>query len=69
VGRRQKIRAGDLVGAFVNELGLPGSALGNITLSENQSFVAVERGIAKARLKKMLEFKVKGRAARARLLW
>ena len=69
VGRRQKIRAGDLVGAFVNELGLPGSALGNITLSENQSFVAVERGIAKAQLKKMLEFKVKGRAARARLLW
>lgn len=69
VGRRQKIRAGDLVGAFVNELGVPGTSLGNITLAENQSFVAVERNVAKSQLKKTLEFRVKGKGARARVLW
>lgn len=69
VGRRQKIRAGDLVGAFVNELGVPGTSLGNITLAENQSFVAVERSVANNQLKKTLEFRVKGKGARGRVLW
>jgi len=46
VGRRRGVRPGDLVGAIANETGVPGSAIGRITIVENKSFVEVPPEVA-----------------------
>ncbi len=46
VGARNGIRPGDLVGAFANELGVPGQAIGRITIAERKSFVALDKAVA-----------------------
>ena len=68
LGRRQKIRPGDLVGAFVNQLQVPAEALGNITVSDNQSFVAIAADSISKNLQPVGDLKIKGRSARVRVL-
>ena len=41
VGRKDKVRPGDLVGAIAGESGIPGSALGHIDIQQGFSFVDV----------------------------
>jgi ATP-dependent RNA helicase DeaD len=41
VGQRQGVRPGDLVGAFANELGVPGNEIGRITIAERKSFINI----------------------------
>ena len=42
-GRKEKLRAGDVVGALVKEAGVPGEAIGKIDLRERTCAVAVAR--------------------------
>ncbi len=67
-GRKDKIRAGDILGALTGENGLPASKIGKITITDLHSYVAVERGSAKQALKRLSTNKVKGRNIKARLL-
>lgn len=67
-GKKQKIRAGDILGALTGENGIDGKQVGKIQIMDNKSYVAVTQGVAKAALKKISEGKMKGRSYRARRL-
>ena len=67
-GRKNKVRAGDILGALTAKTDLPGVQIGKIDLLDGCSFVAVERPIAKQALKILNEGKIKGRKFKARKL-
>jgi ATP-independent RNA helicase DbpA len=60
-GKKEKVRAGDILGALVNEAGLAATQVGQINILEKQSYVAIESGQFKAVLSKMMNGKIKGR--------
>ncbi len=66
VGRKNKIRPGDLLGALTGDAGLSGEQIGKIDIFDVVSFVAIERLAAGQVLKYFSEGKVKGRKVRAR---
>ena len=63
-GRKEKIRAGDILGALTVNTNIPGSKIGKIDIFDKYSYVAVEAGIAKQVLKILTEGKIKGRKFR-----
>jgi ATP-independent RNA helicase DbpA len=65
-GKRQKLRAGDILGALTGDNGIPGQAVGKIQLFDTCAYVAVRREAANAALKKLGEGKLKGRSFRVR---
>ena len=67
-GRKNKVRAGDILGALTSNTDLPGKQIGKIDLLDLCSFVAVERPIAKQALKILSEGKIKGRKYKVRKL-
>jgi len=67
-GRKNKVRAGDILGALTANTDLPGKQIGKIDIFDNQAYVAVERPIAKQALKILSEGKIKGRKFRVRKL-
>ena len=67
-GRKEKIRAGDVLGALTKDLGFAGAQIGKINVNEFSTYVAVERDIAQAVLRKLDGAKVKGRSVKVRLL-
>ena len=67
-GRKDKLRAGDLLGALTGDGGLPGSAIGKIALHDFVVYVAVECDQARAAVERLNGRKVKGRQYKARLL-
>ena len=67
-GRKEKIRAGDVLGALTKDLGFAGAQIGKINVNEFSTYVAVERDIAQAVLRKLDGAKVKGRGVKVRLL-
>lgn len=67
-GRKDKIRAGDILGALTSKTDLPGKQIGKIDIFSNVSYVAVERPIAKQALKILNEGKIKGRKYKVRKL-
>ena len=67
-GRKNKIRAGDILGALTSKTSLPGKQIGKIDIFDNFSYVAVERSVAKQALKILTEGKIKGRKYRPRKL-
>jgi ATP-independent RNA helicase DbpA len=67
-GRKDKVRAGDLLGALTANTDLPGKQIGKINISDKLAYVAVERPIAKRALKILTEGKIKGRKFRVRKL-
>ena len=67
-GRKNKVRAGDILGALTANTHLPGKQIGKIDLFDNHAYVAVERPIAKQALKILSEDKIKGRKFKARKL-
>lgn len=42
-GKKQKVRAGDILGTLTKDLGLEGSVIGKIDILEKYSYVAIER--------------------------
>ena len=67
-GRKDKVRAGDILGALTAKTDLQGKQIGKIDLFDNFSYVAVERSIAKQALKILSEGKIKGRKFKVRKL-
>jgi len=67
-GKKQKLRPGDIVGGLTGKDGIPGAAIGKITVSSNWSYIAVESGLVKAALKKIQNDKLKGKTFRVRIL-
>ncbi len=67
-GRKDKLRAGDILGALTANDKLSGKQIGKIDIFDKQTFIAVERPIAKQALKILSEDKIKGRKFRVRKL-
>jgi ATP-independent RNA helicase DbpA len=67
-GRKDKIRAGDILGALTANTDLPGKRIGKIDIFDKIAYVAVERQVAKQALSILTEGKIKGRSFRARAL-
>jgi ATP-independent RNA helicase DbpA len=65
-GRKEKIRAGDVLGALTKDLGLPGSAIGRIDVNDFSTYVAVQREWADKALRGLNAGKVKGRSVKVR---
>jgi ATP-independent RNA helicase DbpA len=67
-GRQEKLRPGDLLGAFTGELGLPGDAVGKIDVGQTRAYVSIARARAEATLQAIRgasgRIKVKGKAFR-----
>ncbi|RKZ70987.1 MAG: ATP-dependent RNA helicase DbpA [Gammaproteobacteria bacterium] len=67
-GRREKIRAGDILGALTANTDLSGNQIGKIDIFDIIAYVAVEQAIAKQALEILTEGKIKGRRFRVRRL-
>ena len=71
-GKKQKVRAGDILGALTGKDGgensIPGTAVGKINISDNWAYVAVSRDVYKMALQKLGQGKLKGRSFRVRLI-
>ena len=67
-GRREKLRAGDILGALTVNTDLPGKKIGKIDIFDIIAYVAVEQAVARQALKILTEGKIKGRRFRIRKL-
>lgn len=67
-GRKQKVRAGDILGALTGDAGLDGSCIGKILILDNSSYVAIERAALRQTMNYLSQGKIKGRSIRARRL-
>jgi ATP-independent RNA helicase DbpA len=67
-GRKEKIRAGDVLGALTGDAGYTREQIGKINVTEFCTFVAVERAIASEAMQKLNAGKVKGRNVKVRLM-
>ena len=67
-GRKDKIRAGDVLGALTGEAGFTREQVGKISINEFSTYVAVDRRIAREAAHKLSTGRVKGRSVKVRLL-
>ena len=67
-GRKEKIRAGDVLGALTGEAGFAKAQVGKIDINEFSTYVAVERGVARDAAAKLAAGTVKGKRVKVRLL-
>ena len=67
-GRKEKVRAGDILGALTGEAGIDGKAVGKITISDYASYVAIARQDSEKALERLLDGRIKGRKFKVRRL-
>jgi ATP-independent RNA helicase DbpA len=67
-GRREKIRAGDVMGAMCADFGYAREQIGKISVNDFSTYVAVDRAIAAQACAKLNAGRVKGKMVKARLL-
>jgi len=67
-GRKEKIRAGDVLGALTGDAGYTREQVGKINVNEFSTYVALDRSIANEALHKLTVGKVKGKSVKVRLL-
>ncbi|MEZ8100881.1 ATP-dependent RNA helicase DbpA [Vibrio bivalvicida] len=67
-GKKQKVRAGDILGALTKQAGLDGQKIGKINILAMVSYVAVAHDIVKPALKQLQTGKMKGRNFKARVM-
>ncbi len=60
VGKKQKLKAGDILGAIAGESGMPGRAVGSIDMYDKYTFVDVPKKYYKQVMKSMKNKKIKG---------
>lgn len=60
-GKKDKVRKGDLLGALTGDVGLKGSAIGQIDIYDRQSYVAIESAFIDEAQKKLSRGKIKGK--------
>lgn len=67
-GRKNKVRAGDILGALTANTDLAGKQIGKIDIFDTLAYVAVEHAIAEQALKILSEGNIKGRKFKVRKL-
>lgn len=67
-GRKEKIRAGDVLGALTGDCGYAKEQVGKINVNEFSTYVAVDRAIAAEAVRKLSAGRVKGKSVKVRLL-
>ncbi len=67
-GRKEKIRAGDVLGALTGEAGFTKEQVGKIHVNEYSTYVAVDTRIAQEALHRLSNGRVKGKMVKVRLL-
>ena len=67
-GRKEKIRAGDVLGALTGDAGFSKEQVGKINVNEFSTYVAVDAKIAKVAVHRLSEGKMKGKTVKVRLL-
>jgi ATP-independent RNA helicase DbpA len=67
-GRKEKVRAGDILGALTGEAGIDANAVGKITISDYASYVAIARQVADKALERLRDGRIKGRKFKVRRL-
>jgi ATP-dependent RNA helicase DbpA len=67
-GRKEKIRPGDVLGAMTGEAGFTREQVGKITVTDQSTYVAVARKIAREAVRKLPAGKVKGKTVKVRAL-
>jgi ATP-independent RNA helicase DbpA len=60
-GKKDKVRAGDILGALTGEVGLKGSSIGKIDIYDRQSYVAIESKLIDEAHKQLKNGKIKGK--------
>jgi ATP-dependent RNA helicase DbpA len=65
-GRSDKLRPGDLLGALTGDAGIVSGAIGKINTYDTRTYVAIDRKLAGAALKRLREGKIKNRKFRVR---
>ena len=60
-GKKDKIRAGDILGALTGDAGLKGSSIGKIDIYDRQSYVAIENSLIDEAHKKLKNGKIKNK--------
>ncbi len=61
IGKKQKVRPGDILGAIAGETGIPGDIVGTIDMYDKYTFVEVPRNVAPDVLEAMSHAKIKGK--------
>ena len=61
IGKKDRVRIGDILGAVAGESGMEGALVGTIDMYDNFSFVEVPQENAAAVLEAMNHSKIKGR--------
>ena len=67
-GRKEKIRAGDVLGALTKDLGYAAAQIGKININEFSTYVALQSDIAQQAMSGLVAAKIKGRNVKVRLL-
>ena len=67
-GRKEKIRAGDVLGALTGDAGFAKEQVGKINVNDFSTYVAVDRRIAQEALRRLSDGRVKGKSVKVRLL-
>ncbi len=67
-GKKDKLRPGDLLGAFTGDGGLTMEQVGKINITEFKTYVAIDRTIAKEAFARLSTCNIKGRRFRMRYL-
>jgi len=67
-GRKEKIRPGDVLGALTGEAGYTREQVGKITVTDQSTYVAVARDIAREAVRKLSAGKVKGKTVKVRAI-
>ena len=63
-GKKEKIRAGDIVGTFIKTLGLDKDCIGNIDILQKDSYVAIKNDCNIERILKLKEINIKAKRVR-----
>ncbi|WP_392551427.1 ATP-dependent RNA helicase DbpA [Orbus wheelerorum] len=68
IGRKNKVRPGDILGALTKDAGLEGNLIGKIIITDLYSYVAINHKAIKKVLEYFKQGKIKGKSVRARAL-
>ncbi len=62
IGKKQRVRPGDILGAIAGETGIPGNIVGTIDMYDKYTFVEVPKNVAADVLEAMSSAKIKGKS-------
>jgi len=67
-GKKDKLRAGDILGALTGDAGIKGSSIGKIDIYDRQAYVAIERAFIDEAQKKLSNGRIKSKKFSAWIL-